>query len=217
MNDYNAPPPANVTSAGWFHNGGISWQSSRVSFTTLPAGQSYCDPAVASDSSGAIYLGIIAASTGLPGVLVSKSTDGGMTFGEPIRLDTSGDKPYVAVDPGNDAVYCVWENQVSFNQAIYISKSTNHGTTFPTRKRISTSTGINNCATPFVGPNGEVYVTWGDFGSKIRFQKSVNGGTTWLPSDATIRSDVVKAQDPLNGNFRNSTFPVGAVDAGTGP
>lgn len=208
-----------VIGYGWTHDGGQTWQSSRVNFPSLPATQSTGDPTVASDSLGNVYLGILAYNGTADGILVAKSTDGGVTFGTPVRLDTFGDKEYLAVDLRNDTVYCVWENNGSGgNQGIFFSKSTNHGATFTPRHQISTNPGgTNNGATPSVGPNGEIYVVWSDFGSTIWFQRSLDGGTTWLPSDVVIRSDVVPPPSPLNGNFRNPPIPSSACDTSNGP
>ncbi len=220
-NDYFIVNPGQntVIGYGWTLDGGATWQSGRINFSTLPANQSTGDPAVASDSQGNIYLAILAYSGTASGILVSKSTDGGATFAEPVRLDNGGDKEYVTVDPGTDAVYVVWENTgASRNQGIFFSKSIDHGTSFTSRRQISTNLGgTNNGATPSVGPDGEIYVVWSNFGNTIWFQRSLDGGTTWLPSDKVIRNDVAIPPSPLNGGFRNPPIPSSACDTSNGP
>ena len=220
-NDYFIVTPGQntVIGYGWTQDGGQTWQSGRVNFPSLPATQSTGDPTVASDTQGNIYLGILAYSGSANGILVAKSTDGGMTFGTPVRLDNGGDKEYLAVDLRDDTVYCVWENTGQlFNQGIFFSKSTDHGATFTARRQISTNNGgTNNGATPSVGPNGEIYVVWSNFDNMIWFQRSTDGGTTWLPSDIAIRTDVDIPQSPLQGNFRNPPIPSSACDTSNGP
>jgi len=220
-NDYFIITPGQntVIGYGWTHDGGQTWQSSRVNFPSLPATQSTGDPTVASDSQGNVYLGILAYSGSANGILVAKSTDGGVTFGTPVRLDNGGDKEYLAVDQRDDTVYCVWENTGQlFNQGVFFSKSTDHGATFTPRRQISTNNGgTNNGATPSVGPNGEIYVVWSNFGNTIWFQRSTDGGTTWLPSDVAIRTDVTVPHTPLQGNFRNPPIPSSACDTSNGP
>ena len=220
-NDYFIITPGQntVIGYGWSRDGGQTWQSSRVNFTTLPATQSTGDPSITADTQGNFYLGVLAYNGSAPGILVSKSTDGGATFAEPVRLDNGGDKEYVTVDRRNDTVYIVWENTGSqFNQGVWFSKSTDHGATFSPKRQISTNNGgTNNGATPSVGPNGEIYVVWSDFGSRLWFQRSTDGGATWLAADVLIRSDVDPPPSPLTGGFRNPPIPSSACDDSNGP
>lgn len=175
-------------------------------------------PAIAADSQGNFYLGILAYSGTANGILVAKSVDGGATFANPVRVDNGGDKDYIAVDPANDSIYVVWENGGTFGQGIFFSKSTDHGATFTPRKQISTNTGgTNNGAVPCVGPNGEIYVTWGNFGNALFFQRSLDGGATWLPADVVIRNDIVTPRSPLAGGFRNPEIAASAADRSNGP
>ncbi len=220
-NDYFIVNPGQntVIGYGWTRDGGQTWQSGRVNFTSLPSNQSTGDPAVASDSLGNVYLGILAYNGFANGILVSKSSDGGATFAEPVRLDNGGDKEYLAVDLRNDTIYAVWENTgAQLNQGIFFSKSTDHGSTFSSKRQISTNLGgTNNGATPSVGPNGEVYVVWTNFGSTIWFQRSLDAGSTWLPADRVVRGDVNIPPSPLNGGFRNPPIPSSACDTSGGP
>ena len=208
-----------VIGYGWTSDGGQTWQSNRINFSTLPATQSTGDPVIVADSLGNFYMGILAYSGSANGILVAKSVDGGATWAEPVRLDNGGDKEYLVVDYRNDTVYTVWENTgAAFNQGIFFSKSTNRGVSWSARRQISTNGGgTNNGATPSVGPNGEVYVVWGNFGNTIWFQRSLDAGTTWLPNDRAIRNDVDIPPSPLNGNFRNPPIPSSAADTTAGP
>ncbi len=208
-----------VIGYGWSRDGGQTWQSSRINPSNLPASQSTGDPAVAADSQGNFYLAILAYNGTAPGILVAKSTDGGATFATPVRLDNGGDKEYITVDLTNDNIYVVWENSTGTgNQGVWFSKSTDHGATFTPRVQIShNGGGTNNGATPSVGPNGEIYVVWGNFGNTLWFQRSTDGGATWLASDVAIRTDIVAPQSPLNGNFRNPEIAASACDRTNGP
>lgn len=220
-NDYfvRASGQNTVIGYGWTADGGETWQSDRVDFSNLPETQSTGDPVIVADSQGNFYMGILAYSGSANGILVSKSLDGGVSFDTPVRLDNGGDKEYLAVDLRNDNVYAVWENAGgSFNQAIYFSRTTNGGASWTPRKQISTNGGgTNNGATPSVGPGGEIHVVWSNFGNTIWFQRSVDEGDTWLPSDRAIRTDVNIPPSPLNGGFRNPPIPSSATDATAGP
>lgn len=217
-NDYFAVNPGQntVIGYGWTSDGGETWQSSRVDFATLPSDQSTGDPALTADSLGNIYLGILAYNGTAAGILVAKSVDGGATFAEPVRLDDGGDKEFLTTDLTNDNVYVVWEN-FNAGQQIFFSKSTDLGETFTPRKQISSSASTGNGAYPAVGPNGEVYVVWGNFNNRLNFDRSLDEGETWLPTDIVIANDIVKPRDPLQGGFRNPEIPAIAVDLSGGP
>jgi hypothetical protein len=218
-NDYfNVNPGQNtVIGYGWSSDGGQTWQSSRVDFSTLPSSQSTGDPALTADSQGNIYLGILAYSGTASGILVAKSTDGGATFAEPVRLDNGGDKEFLTVDLANDNVYVVWENGSMTGQTIFFSKSTDLGESYTPRQAISNSASGGNGAYPAVGPDGEIYVVWSNFSTTLWFDRSLDQGNTWLPTDIAAVTGIDKPRDPLQGGFRNPMIPAIAVDRTTGP
>lgn len=218
-NDYFAVNPGQntVIGYGWSADGGQTWQSSRVNFTTLPTNQSTGDPAVAADSQGNFYMAILAYSGTGSGILVSKSSDGGATFAEPVRLDNGGDKEYITVDPANDNIYVVWENGSAVGQAIYFSRSVDRGLTYTPRLQISNGQSTGNGAVPVVGPDGEIYVVWGNFSTRLYFDRSLDQGATWLATEKLPIPSTVKPRDPLQGGFRNPLIPALAVDRSTGP
>ncbi len=218
-NDYfNIDPGQNtVIGYGWTTDGGATWQSSRVNFATLPPSQSTGDPALTVDSTGIFHLGILAYSGTASGILAARSTDGGVSFEEPVRLDTGGDKEFLTVDPANDNVYAVWENGGVNGQTIYFSKSTDRGLSYTPRQPISGAGSTGNGAYPVVGPNGEIYVIWSNFGSTIYFDRSLDEGQSWLDPDRIVNNQIDAPRSPLNGGFRNPQIPAIAVDRTAGP
>jgi len=152
------------------------------------------------------------------GVYVLKSTDDGETFDDGIQLASGGDKPYLVVDPVNDNVYVVWADASAGFYTIHLSRSTNRGRTYETPIAISNEDSAANGALPAVGPNGEVYVTWGSFDVEDRlwFDRSLDEGATWLEADIVIDTQV-EPRSPLSGNFRNYLVPAIAVDRTGGP
>lgn len=218
-NDYFTVNPGQntVIGYGWSNDGGATWQSSRVNFSSLAPTQSTGDPALVADTQGNVYLGILAYSGTGNGILVAKSTDGGATFAEPVRLDNGGDKEFLVVDPANDAVYVVWENNSPTGQTIFFSKSTNLGESYTGRLAISNAQSSGNGAYPAVGPNGEIYVVWSNFSSRLWFDRSFDQGASWRDPDIAAVTGIVKAQDPLPGGFRNPLIPAIAADRSNGP
>ncbi len=218
-NDYNVVNTGQntVIGYGWTTDGGATWQSDRIAFSSLPANQSTGDPAFTADTQGNFYMGILAYNGTAPGILVSKSVDGGATWLEPVSVDSGGDKEFLTVDPANDHVYLVWENSTINGQTIFFSKSTDLGASFSSRLAISSSGSTGNGAYPAVGPNGEIYVCWSNFSSRVYFDRSLDGGATWLSTDVIVDGSIVKPRDPLAGGFRNPMMPAIAVDRSTGP
>jgi BNR repeat-like domain len=104
------------------------------------------DISAAFDTSGDVYVAVLFNGPGnLSGVGVSKSTDGGRSFANPVRLytDTSGlvfsDKPWIAVDqtagPHRGAIYVAWSYDTGYAcngcpQRLGFSRSTDGGKTF---------------------------------------------------------------------------------------
>jgi hypothetical protein len=217
-NDYfNVNPGQNtVIGYGWTSDGGATWQSGRVDFSTLPSNQSTGDPAFTADTLGNFYMGILAYSGAGDGILVSKSIDGGATWAEPVRLDNGGDKEFLTVDPDTDNIYVVWENGAPFGQGIYFSRSTDLGITYTPRLLINAAGASGNGAYPAVGPNGEVYVVWGNFNNRLNFDRSLDQGDTWVSPDIVIANDIVRPRSPLQGGFRNPEIASIAVDRTNG-
>jgi len=218
-NDYFAEPNT-VIGYGWTRDGGRTWQSDRLLPTTLDPSTPTGDPALAFDGAGDLYLALLAYGGPAPGILVAKSTDGGETFGEPVRIADGGDKPYLATDPVGNAVYVFWSGAGSASGfAMLFSKSTDGGATFAAPLEISDlgDSGTNGGSAPAVGPGGEVYVAWSDFATRIEFDRSTDAGATWVDPDIVIVDDRVPCDDPLNGSFRNPGIPALAVDRSGGP
>ena len=222
-NDYFTGDTRNtVIGYGWTSDGGQSWQSSRY-MPPLFASSNTGDPSVTADGAGNFYLGILVYSSGIntDGIYCAKSTDGGATFGAPVKIDTGGDKDYISADPANNNLYMFWENEsASSSEAIFFSKSTNQNISWSPPLEISDATPRSqNGAAPGVGPNGEIYVAWADFtNNRILFDRSLDGGATFTNPDIVVAARVSPA-DTLKGqgDFRNVVLPGLGVDRSSGP
>jgi hypothetical protein len=217
-NDYYADQNT-VIGYGWTRDGGKTWESDRLMPTTLDPLQATGDPALAFDGAGNLYLAILAYGAPAGGILVAKSTDGGETFAEPVRIADGGDKPYIATDPVSNAVYVFWATfGVGGGLGMFYSGSTDGGATFSAPLEISDliGGGTNNGSAPAVGPAGQIYVAWSDFATTVKFDRSLDGGASWVDPDITVVSDRLPCDDPLNGGFRNPFVPALAVDRSGG-
>ena len=71
-------------------------------------------------------------------------------------------------------------------------------------------------AVPAVGPNGEIYVTWsGPTG--IRFDRSLDGGNTWLLNDVLVSDQPGGWDYSISGINRCNGLPVTCCDRSGGP
>jgi hypothetical protein len=196
------------------HDGGKSWQNKVIGGTECVPMYGSVDPTVVADALGNVVFGHFPSSCLTAS---QRSTDDGETFGPRVTIGDS-DKPYLVVNPLNNEIYAVGM-AFSVTTDIEFHKSTDHGATYSPALKISNATSRGNLANPRVGPSGEIYVTWASspVANKVFFDRSLDGGTTWLTNDVSIASGIALPPATLNGNFRNNLSPVMAVDLTMGP
>ena len=191
------------------------------------------DPGLVANRAGQFYASAIAFDPDplrAPGfsntISISKSTTGGLTFGNPVFIPAGGvvargfqDKDSIAVDNSRTAtdgnVYVAWTSfppagTTPFTLPIFFSRSTNGGASFSTPIRISSSASINQGSTITVGPAGEIYVAWLEFApaSGIVVTKSTNGGVNFGPPVFVTPVNIIGfGSGNLFGNFRVNSFP----------
>ncbi|MBD3170191.1 MAG: T9SS type A sorting domain-containing protein [candidate division Zixibacteria bacterium] len=230
LNPYNLVGGANdyrngEVDGGYYYtfDGGQSWGDGTL--CCWPDLDAQGDPAVTCDADGNFYFAVISFDRGTDdnGIYVSKSTDGGVNWGDPVavieHIGQPGadfeDKEYIAADitdsPYRNNVYVSWTSFSDF-YPIEFSRSTDGGVSFSSAIEIS-DYDFNQGSVPAVGPNGEVYVVWFAYDSPnyIRIDKSTDGGVSW-GNDIDI-SRVTPLPSPLPPTaFRVNSFPSIAVD-----
>jgi hypothetical protein len=167
------------------------------------------------------------------------SSDGGQTWPQVTYFNfNSGtgkfnDKPMIAVDtnpssPFRDNVYVAWDNasfnagKSSSNNALLFARSTDGGKTFSSPIALNALTGGPNAvigADPFVGPNGEVYVSWHDVqNSRLMVNSSFDGGVTF-DQQQRIAPTTVAFDDgiPAMASRRALLYPACDADRSSGP
>jgi hypothetical protein len=147
-------------------------------------------------------------------VVTSRSTNGGLTWSNPVTTATGGnlDKNWIACDNTASSPYygnCYTEfDDNGAGNAIKMATSTNGGTSWTVKSAGSTGLG----GQPVVRPNGTVLVPYESNNGQIRSFRSVDGGATWRASVlvATVQEHTVA------GNLRTSALPSAEIDsAGT--
>ncbi len=213
------------TAIGWATStdSGASWSHGFLpGLTTGNGGGLYdaaSDPAVAFDAKHGVWMIAtlpISNTKETPAVVVSRSTDGGFTWDNPVSVGpnvASSDKNWIACDSNSASpfygnCYVEWDNPDT-GDGILMSTSGDGGLTW------STAVGTTNRSTgiggqPLVQPNGTVVVPI-ETNSMSSFT-STDGGKTWS-KPVTISS----IQSHLDaGGIRSGPLPSAAVDgAGT--
>jgi len=200
---------------GWSFDGGQTWQSRRIDFGNIPADVLTADPHVAFDSTGNVYFSILRydpwdrISAARNQVLIAKSVDGGQNYADPVLVDAGAmDLPWFVTD--GTELYVVWKDFGT----VYFSRSSDGGATFRPRVSISGATNANG-PKAVIGPAGEIYATWLEIDQAVWFDRSLDGGTTWLGTDRQVDLHN-KPRDLLVGNFRNVSISTMAVDRSGG-
>jgi len=216
--------PGGATAIGWATStdGGNTWAHGFLpGLTTGNGGGLYdaaSDPAVAYDAKHGVWMIAtlpISNTTTTPAVVVSRSTDGGFTWDNPVSVGpkvASSDKNWIVCDststsPFYGNCYVEWDNP-NTGDGILMSTSTDGGLTWGAATATANrAAGIGG--QPLVQPNGTVVVPIETSG--ISAFTSTNGGTSWSAPVA-----VSNIQSHLDaGGIRSGPLPSAALD-GTG-
>ncbi len=219
------------------HDGGETWAETKLE---SPYGV-YGDPAVISDAKGHIYFFHLADPSKegrsndawLDRIVSQKSTDGGKSWsaGESIGNNPpkDQDKQWPAVHPRKQYIYTTWTQFDKYglkdpncHSNIMFSMSTNAGKKWTKAIQINQNPGdcvdddnTTEGAVPAVDENGRVYVAWANQGN-IYFDRSFDGGITWLTNDLLIAKQQAGWSMDIPGISRCNGMPVLMIDQSKG-
>jgi hypothetical protein len=158
----------------------------------------------------------ITPSVTVPNVLVSRSTDGGLTFGSPVTVasgSTSFDKNWTVCDntatsPFYGNCYTEFDDNAAGDR-LKMSTSTDGGLTWgPALNTANNATGLGG--QPVVQPNGTVIVPAATANeSGIIAWRSTDGGASWT---STVTVSAVTDHAPA-ANLRSGPLPSAEIDA----
>ncbi|HEV2064505.1 MAG TPA: sialidase family protein [Thermoanaerobaculia bacterium] len=197
------------------------------------------DPTLAFDTRGNVFYGYIVvffgSGNGINGteMAVARSDDGGKTYPAVTFFSFEGgenhfnDKPMITADtnprsPFRDNVYVAWDaaSGGSTSGGLRVGRSTDHGASFTTT-RVDDPKGPGRLigASPFVGPDGEVYVAWNDYvANTIGFNRSFDGGASWgTPGVVASKSIAFDIRIPAEFNRGALVYPSCDADRSSGP
>ena len=224
----------------WSNDGGHTWKSDKL---VSKSSGVYGDPVLIADWKGNFFYAHLSDPDGrgwaseklLDRIVIQKSTDGGKTYDDGswcgLRHPKDQDKPWLCAEPKSGNIACTWTEFDKYaskdlekdHSRILFSQSTDGGKSWSESVPLSQFEG--NClddddttegAVPAYGPNGEIYVAW-SYKEKIWFDRSTDGGRTWLDKD------VVAAEQPggwsidIPGINRSNVMPVLVCDLSASP
>ncbi len=218
-------------------DGGATWSESKLE---SPHGV-YGDPALVSDVKGDIYYFHLSDPSRqgrendawLDRIVCQKSTDGGKTWSDGASIGNNPpkdqDKPWPTVHPRKQNVYTTWTQFDTYglddpncHSNIMFSMSENKGKKWSKPLQINQNPG--DCidddntaegAVPAVDNLGRVFVTWASQGN-IYFDRSFDGGTTWLSNDLMIAKQPGGWSMDIPGLSRSNGMPVLMIDNSKG-
>jgi hypothetical protein len=185
------------------HDGGLTWTRALIPGLTMTSGGPYfraTDPVAAFDLNGNVYLETLVATDAQfsnGAVVVSKSTDGGVTFASPMvayqpsNSSVFPDKEWMAVNTfGNTATagrilvtFSLFSNVSATGAPIMRTYSTDTGFTWSPVGAISNETNLQG-SQPLFLPNGNCVVVYWNFGTgpaseRLQAVNSTDGGITF--------------------------------------
>jgi hypothetical protein len=201
-------------------NSGATWTRGFLpGITTVAGGTSAAvsDPSVAFDARHNVWLISslpINASGGTVGVVTSRSSDGGLTWSNPVTTTTgSVDKNWIACDNTTSSPFygrCYTEYDItSSGNAIRLRTSADGGLTWgPARASSDGASGLGG--QPVVRPNGTVIMPYLASTGQIRSFRSIDGGTSWRASVLVA----TPAKHTVAGGIRvGADLPSAEIDA----
>jgi hypothetical protein len=198
--------------AGVSFDGGNKWQEVAIPGISACSGGTYPhndDPWVSFAPNGVLYASSLGTNADgeTKAVYVSRSTDGGLTWGAPATLavgtSDGNDKESVTADPANPQLaYATWTRFSGQNGTTMFSRTTDGGQTWEPARKIADS-GSNNANQGHqivVLPDGtlvdvfcQIVINNGGGGTahanfNLAVIRSTDKGQTWLPAKAPIHA-----------------------------
>jgi len=202
---------------------GATWTSGSLPGLTKAAGggpyDRASDPAVAYDAQDNVWMVsslALSEAGGVHGaaVVTSRSTDGGLTWGNPVTTATGTnlDKNWIVCDTTSTSpffgnCYTQYDDNANGNR-MKMRRSTNGGLSWGAALNTGdAASGLGG--QPVVRPNGTVLVPFQSSSGQIRSFRSIDGGVSWR---ATVLVSTIQSHT-VAGGLRTSPLPSAEIDA----
>lgn len=215
-------------------DGGATWESSLLPDLTPCTGADWeraSDPWVSFAANGDLYSVSLVFTPGndsdpdVGGILVHKSQDGGLSWGDPITISESGDddKQTLTTDPFDAcSAYVVWTRPPSGDGDVLFSRTVDCGETWSEPGVIHSNSPPGLGAQIVVLPDRSLVAVFAENGltlqqNEVLVKRSMDGGETWPgePVVAGIQSYAFPVAPDSDERVRSGVLDV-AVDRDTG-
>lgn len=210
-------------------DGGYNWSSGTL---TSPQYGVWGDPCIIVDTAGDFYFLHLAnppSGNWIDRIVCQKFDFDAYEWTDGTYMGLNGtkaqDKEWAVVDSATNTIFVTWTQFDQYGTSdptkfsnILFSKSTDSGETWSEPLRINKVSGdcvdsdeTTEGAVPTLGPNGEIYVAWsGPEG--IVFDRSLDGGDTWLDEDIFINAQPGGWDYDISGINRANGLPITCCD-----
>ena len=176
-------------------------------------------PEIIGDHNGNVFVTWSDKTSGDWEILLSKTSDFGKTWSEPVRVNNPLPankeqlKPSIGID-SNNIIYVAWEDDRSGEKQIYFSRSTDSGKTFIDEVRVSITELFVNARTPrlVVDNFDNIFIVWvEDDNSKynVYFIKSLDLGQSFsmpIRVNAIENSCSADAVPDVSGDYKGNIY-----------
>ncbi len=215
---------------------GAHWQKGRLK---SPYGV-FGDPCLASDHKGNLYYLHLSnpphktdSTYLIDRIVIQRSSDNGLTWtkgtGIGYNPPKQQDKHWVGIQPETGSLAVTWTEFDKYesrnpkdHSRILFSRSDDRGETWTQPVKINQFDGdcldddqTTEGAVPVWNKEGNIYVAWA-YNNKIYFDKSTDGGKTWLKKDIVATDQPGGWNYDVPGVFRANGMPVLAIDQSNG-
>jgi BNR repeat-containing family member len=162
-------------------DGGGTWSATRR--LTWTSGDSlYPDIDIGKDDT--VHIAWFDWTPGNSEIYYKMSVDGGLNWSAARRLTwTSANSyfPAMAIDPYG-RIHVIFYESVSGSSEVFYTRSTNGGTTWGAKKRLTWTAGSSYAQAIAADPSNNIHVAWMDNTSgydEVLYKKSTDGGSSW--------------------------------------
>ena len=180
-------------------DGGTTWEPEQLlsRFPQNTPTDAYIRPEIVADGEKSFWVVWVGIRSGRSRVYLSRSTDGGHTWGDPVELSGQSQSVFgQRIVRSGERLLVVWQDKRTGRDRLFAVSSSDGGLTWTSPTRIDhLPDELQTDAffvMPVMSPAGEVFVTWydGRHGrDDIFVGRSADGGRTWDDKDVRLDMD----------------------------
>jgi Neuraminidase (sialidase) len=180
-------------------DGGTTWEPEQLlsRFPQHTPTDAYVRPEMVTDGQKRFWVVWVGIRSARSRVYLSRSTDGGHTWGDPVELSGQSESVYnQRIVRSGEHLLVVWQDKRTGRERLFAVSSSDGGVTWTSPTRVDhLPDDLRTDAfamTMVMSPAGEAFVTWNDGRNgrdDIFFGRSADGGRTWDDKDVRLDMD----------------------------